>query len=235
MSEWWTYTLGDFLMFAPRTYWRLVELHNAALWPAHLAMGLAGAAAAAAPWMRRAVPVAALVLAAAWITVGWEFHARRYAQVNWAAEAFAVAFIAEGVLWLLAAAWGSRASAPGPLPTALRRHAALAAWLFALVGYPLLGALAGRPWTQTELFGIVPDPTVMATLGVLVGAPAAMPRMLRFALWVVPVGWCAVGGATLLAMNEPTWPLLPLAGALAVMFALLRRDQFSGTNTQSSR
>ncbi len=36
MSEWWTYTLSDFLLFSPRVYYRLLELHNHALWPAHL-------------------------------------------------------------------------------------------------------------------------------------------------------------------------------------------------------
>ena len=34
MSEWWTYTLGDFLMFSPATYWRLVESYNRDVWPA---------------------------------------------------------------------------------------------------------------------------------------------------------------------------------------------------------
>ena len=34
MPEWWTYSLSDFLMFSPRTYYRLFELHNAAIWPA---------------------------------------------------------------------------------------------------------------------------------------------------------------------------------------------------------
>ena len=33
MSEWWTYTLSDFLLFSPRTYYRLFELHHRALWP----------------------------------------------------------------------------------------------------------------------------------------------------------------------------------------------------------
>ena len=33
MSEWWTYRPSDLLMFAPRTYWRLFELHNESLWP----------------------------------------------------------------------------------------------------------------------------------------------------------------------------------------------------------
>ena len=36
MSEWWTYTLSDFLMFSPQVYHRLFELHNRALWPAQL-------------------------------------------------------------------------------------------------------------------------------------------------------------------------------------------------------
>ena len=31
MSEWWTYRLSDFLLFAPRTYWRQFELLNAHL------------------------------------------------------------------------------------------------------------------------------------------------------------------------------------------------------------
>jgi hypothetical protein len=30
MSEWWTYTLSDFLLFSPRVYYRLFELHNRA-------------------------------------------------------------------------------------------------------------------------------------------------------------------------------------------------------------
>src|ERR1700752_2916331 len=33
MSEWWTYRPEDFLLFSPRVYWRMFELHNAALWP----------------------------------------------------------------------------------------------------------------------------------------------------------------------------------------------------------
>jgi len=37
MSEWWTYRLTSFLLFSPRTYYRLLELYNLAIWPAQLA------------------------------------------------------------------------------------------------------------------------------------------------------------------------------------------------------
>jgi hypothetical protein len=235
MSEWWTYSLGDLLMFAPRTYWRMGEPHKAALWPAQLAMGLAGVAAAAALWRRPASPLPMVVLAAAWIAVGGAFHARRYAQINWAADGFAAAFIVEGLLWLLAAVSAARSPAPERPAAERPPHAALALWLTALAGYPWLGWLAGRPWTQAEVFGIVPDPTALATLGILLATRAELPRTLRLALWIVPVGWCAVGGATLFAMHDPAWPLLPLAGTTAVALTWVHRGQPSGTNTQSSR
>ena len=43
MSDWLSYAPQDFLLFSPRVYYRLIELHNEALWPlqvAALALGL---------------------------------------------------------------------------------------------------------------------------------------------------------------------------------------------------
>ena len=42
MSEWWTYRAVNFLLFSPRVYWRMFELHNAALWPLHVLTLAAG-------------------------------------------------------------------------------------------------------------------------------------------------------------------------------------------------
>ena len=44
MPEWWTYSLTDFLLFSPDTYWRLFERYNEAIWPLQIgaaALGLA--------------------------------------------------------------------------------------------------------------------------------------------------------------------------------------------------
>ena len=48
MSEWWTYSLSDFLLFSPRTYYRLFELYNAAIWPAQIGARASGVAILAA-------------------------------------------------------------------------------------------------------------------------------------------------------------------------------------------
>ena len=80
MPEGSTYSLADFLMFAPRTYYRLFELYNAAIWPAQLgAQGLGLAILAllrwGGPWRGRAV---AAILAAAWAWTAWAFHWRHF-------------------------------------------------------------------------------------------------------------------------------------------------------------
>ena len=42
MSEWWTYRPSDFLLFAPRTYYRLIELYNSEVWPLQIGALIVG-------------------------------------------------------------------------------------------------------------------------------------------------------------------------------------------------
>jgi len=63
MSEWWTYSLSDFLLFSPRTYYRLFELYNVAIWPLQivgLALGVAivGLLLRDVAWRGRAIAAA---------------------------------------------------------------------------------------------------------------------------------------------------------------------------------
>jgi hypothetical protein len=90
--------------------------------------------------------------------------------------------------------------------------AGLALVLFALFAYPPIAPLIGRPWTQVEVFGIAPDPTAVATLGILLAAERP-----HWGLLAVPLIWCAIGGATLWAMHSPDALVMPAAGVFAVL------------------
>jgi hypothetical protein len=92
--------------------------------------------------------------------------------------------------------------------------AGLCVFVFALFAWPLVGRLLGRPWLQAEIFGIAPDPTVVATLGALIAADRT-----RWELLVVPMLWCAISGATLWAMQSPDAWLAPAAALLALVLA----------------
>ncbi len=200
MSEWWTYRLSDFLMFSPRTYWRLIELYNQDVWPAQPATFAAGLLALWLAGSRRADAgrMLAPLLAAAWLWVGWAFHWQRYASINWAAQYFALAFAAQAVLLLGLGGWRAGAHTP-PAGAAMQNLG----WLLALTGvllYPLVGLLAGRPWTQAEVFGIAPEPTALATLGLLLAADHPPARAARWALAVIPTLSLLLGAATLWLM-----------------------------------
>jgi Family of unknown function (DUF6064) len=85
MSEWWTYSLSDFLLFSPRTYYRLFELYNLAVWPWH-ALAIVLGVAVLVLWLRGGAwqgRIVAGILAACWLFVAWAYLLARYDTINW--------------------------------------------------------------------------------------------------------------------------------------------------------
>jgi hypothetical protein len=190
MTEWWTYGLSDFLMFSPQAYWRLVARYNQWGWPAHLA---AQAAALALPALLARDSVAArrcalVLLAVAWAWVGWAFHWQRYAEIFLGAPYLAVACGVQALLLLAAACLPWRG-----VPASSARATGLVLAAAAAV-YPLLAPLTGHALEEAEVFGWMPDPTALATLGALGLLP--MPGRWRAALCALPLLSLALGIAT---------------------------------------
>ena len=214
MSELWTYTLSDFLMFSQRSYYRLIALYNEAVWPAHLlalAAGLIVIGCIARPGAQ-ARRLALLVLAVAWGWVGWAYHLERYADINTAGPWFALAFGVQSVMLCFMAL-----RSHGAAPAGMQKQVALGLSGLAVLGYPLLALGSGRGWNQAEVFGIAPDPTAVATLGLLL-ACRAHPLY-----WLIPLAWCAVSGATLMELRAGYAWLLPTVAILSVAAGLLFR------------
>jgi hypothetical protein len=213
MGDLLTYALSDFLLFSRETYHRLFELHNEAVWPAQLvaaALGIAVLALLRWPGVAQGRAIAA-ILAACWFWVAWAFHLERYATINWAAVYFAAAFIVQALLLVwVGVLRGRLVFRPGRDRAG---QAGLVVSVFALAVQPLVGLLVGRAWPGIEVFAVAPDPTVVATLGLLLTAERT-----PWGLAAIPVLWCAVGGATLWAMESPEAVVMPVA---AVLFVLL--------------
>ena len=219
MSEWWTYSLSDFLLFSPRTYYRLFELYNADIWPAQLVSLALGVVILGSLRHPRAGPgrLVGAILAACWIWVAWAFHVDRYATINWAATYFAAAFAIEALLLI----WTGviRAELVLEPATPLTYRIGLGVFLFALVLQPLIGPLAGREWTQMEIFGVAPDPTVIATMGILLLAS----RRVFWELLVIPLFWCALSGAVKWTMGSPDALVMPVAALGVLLLAITRK------------
>lgn len=194
MPEWSTYTLSDFLMYAPRIYWRMVESYNRAFWPLQLPLLAAGFAAL---WLTHIGTVRAwrptvLVLAAIWLWVGWAFLWERYATINWAASYVAIAF---GVQAVLLAGMALRLRQPAATP-GLRSRGLGGLLAAAGLVYPLLGLALGRPWVQAEVFGMAPEPTALVTLGLLLLGGQPSSRTGQALLFYIPLLCLLLGAAT---------------------------------------
>jgi hypothetical protein len=221
MSEWWTYAPEDFLLFSPRTYWRMFELQNDAYWPLPVVtLALGGIVTfLAARGGTNAIRWAAIILALVWSFVTYTFLWDRYADINWAMAYVAPAFALEALLlFLIGIRWAVTMEQRG---VAARIGYLLLA--FATVGVPLLAPLHGRDSASSEIFGIAPDPTVIATLGFLL--------LLRgrhlWLLYPIPILWCLLSGLTLHTMGEAqAW--MPFAAvaivAAAWIAAAIRRS-----------
>ena len=214
MSEWWTYTLSDFLMFSSRTYYRMLERHNEAVWPAQI-LALGAGLAILLLLRRDTAPrgrIIAVVLAALWAWTSWSFLWERYGVINRAAAIAAPAFALEASALVWVGAVRDRLHfTVGRDPAALL---SLTMLVGALVLYPLLPTLFGRPWRQAEVFGLAPDPTTVATVGLLLLARCRH----RWMLLVVPLLWCAVSAATLYALGAAE-AVVPAAAAVVAVGA----------------
>ncbi len=190
------WALEDLLPFSPRVYWRLFALENEAVWPGQ-PVALAAVALLALLLVLGRRPSGRWLgplLGIAWLWTGWHFVALRYGAVNWVAPTLAWGFYAEAAL--LAALGLS-----GRLVLRRRGHGA---WLgtgllaAAVLLWPALAPLDGRPWHEAEVVALAPDPTAVATLGLL--AHAARSRWTAL-LGIAPVLWLALSALTLVTMG----------------------------------
>lgn len=217
MSEWWTYTATDFLLFSPRVYYRLFELYNRSLWPVAIVSLVCGVAIfrlllRPKPISHRLIPA---IIGVLWIWIAWAFFWERYASINWAAIYLAPLFGLQGLalLWAGVAAhlkFLSRNKIPDVL--------ALALYSFSLVGYPFIASLTGRHPLSAEIFGLAPDPTALATLALFALAEGRG----RWPLLMLPLIWCLVSGLTLWTMGAGDFFVAPACALIAVAIAVIR-------------
>ncbi|HEU4382568.1 MAG TPA: DUF6064 family protein [Anaeromyxobacteraceae bacterium] len=207
--------------FTVEAFFQVFERYNLAIWPAQVVAWLLGAAALLLALRRTGSGAVAAVLASFWIVNGAGYHLLFFRTVNPAAGPAGVVFVLQGLLFLLAAARRRLSFGAGG-----DRYA----WLglsfagYAMVAYPLLGALAGHRFPRSPAFGVAPCPTTIFTFGMLLLTDRPVPR------WLLPIPflWSLVGLSAAAQLGVLEDYGLPVAGILGTG-ALLVRDWGKGT------
>lgn len=215
MDAWSTYRLADFVPVTPQVYWRLLERINESFWPLHILTVALGVAALTLALRGNARTTLCLVVPA-WLSSGIIFHLVYYAELNWAAPWFGWTFVAQAAMLLAIAAFGRATPSKRPAErTAKLAGASIATG--ALLFYPLIAVTLGEGLAHSEVFGLHPDPTAIATLGIVLitlrGAVAWLSILLPFA-------WCLTATLTLIPLGA-AWAWLPASVAVFAIILLI--------------
>lgn len=191
--------------------------YNIAIWPMQVFAYLAGLVAlySAFKQTRFSNNIASGILSFFWIWTGVVFCIFCWGPTYPAAYGFGALLTAQGVIFLL------NAAKPTLSFRTQRNQFALIGALFifyAMAGYPLLGYLLGHVYPRSMPFGLVPCPTAVFTLGLLMLTDKMVPRYVL----IIPAIWsiCAIV-SVLSGIYEDSG--LILAGLVCIPI-LLRRD-----------
>lgn len=199
--------------FTTEQFLEVILRYNQAVWPMQIVLYILAAvlvwhAARQAGRDRWVV----LILGMLWAWMGVAYHWLFFTEINPAAWAFGGFFVLQGVLFVTAGrgiAFRFEADASG--------WTGLVFLLYALVLYPVLGALAGHPYPDGPTFGL-PCPTTIATFGALLWATRRVPVWLL----VIPALWALIGTSAAVRFGILEDYGLLVAGVVGTLMILAR-------------
>lgn len=186
------------LPFSRPEFLQVFAEYNQSIWPLQIVAAALGVIAAAflfcrKTWAHRTISG---ILALLWTTVGIGYHWLFFSKINSAAYLFGGLFLIAALVFLVEGAVRNRIRFR--MRWDWRGRLASILLIYSLIVYPLLG-LATNPYPDTPLFGVVPCPTTIFTLGLLVVASHPRPILLA----AVPMLWAAIGGSAAVLLDIP--------------------------------
>lgn len=210
------------LPFTSDQFLDVFRQYNQAVWPVQWVLAAMGVITVVLALRDepRASRLVSVLLAVLWFWMAIAYHLAFFADLSRVGIVFGVAFGLQGALlsWL---AVRKQVTLYRPRSLAAMSIGAVLI-VYALILYPMLGALLGHRYPTSPTFG-VPCPTTIFTLGLMVSAGGSIPRRLL----IVPLAWAVVGtsAALNLGMTEDFGLLGAAILAAGVLLARRHRPQ----------
>jgi hypothetical protein len=203
--------------FTVEQFLGVFTLYNEAVWPAQTVLYLLAAALVwlAARGRAHADRWVGGGLALLWAWMGVVYHWAFFSAINQAAWLFGALFLLQAILFVGA----------GVLAGRLHFHARPDGYGvtgavmigYALVLYPILGALAGHAYPRGPTFGL-PCPTAIFTFGILLWADRGVPWWVL----VIPAAWSLLGSSAAVSFGITEDYGLIVAGVVGTSMLLWR-------------
>lgn len=170
-------------------FMEMLERFNTGWWPMHLIMYLLAGVAIYFALKKTGYSgnVVTVILAVLWIWVGLVFNLLYFSKLYHMSCLFVVLFIVEGII--LAWAGLLRRRLKFRVRADIFGFAGGILIIYALVCYPLIGYATGRGWLQLLYPGMMPCPTTIFALGILLWTEKPLPKIVP----VIPVIYALSG------------------------------------------
>ncbi len=185
MEDLFSYRLTDFLMFSEQTYWRLFSRYNQSIFPLpllSLAFGLYCLYAFVA-FKKIVIKPLLMLIALAWLWIGFRFFGQLYSEINVYAGYLAVLFWLQGLLLL------SRSFKTVTYHAWFRhpfeRYIGWVLWIMALLMLPLFEILLGKSMNATSSFALTPDSIAIVSIALVLILNIKPWWVLAAALWLM--------------------------------------------------
>ncbi len=206
MTDWSTYRLQDFIPYSDEAYFRMLERVGEAYWPLHI-ISILVVCILFTLAIKGKTKALLFLMGPTWLFVAYGFLYHYFAELNWAGEWMAWAFVCQAVLFVLVPLSPLlplsplsheecfRADSSRPISFAF----SCGVLLCAIVVYPLHILMAEDSWYQLQTFGLHADPTALLTLAYL----ALLPDIKRvWYLAFIPSLWLVFSSLNLYSLNS---------------------------------
>ena len=167
----------------------MLERFNTGWWPAQLVMYSLAVVAIYFAIRKTSYSgkIVTAILAFFWIWVGTVFNLLYFSRLYPMAYLFVVLYILEGIILAAAGLFGNRLTFR--VKADLYGLVGAILIVYALIGYPLIAHFTGRSYPYLLLTGMMPCPTAIFTLGLLLWTEKPVPKIVP----VIPVVYALTG------------------------------------------
>lgn len=191
--------------------------YNLSVWPMQIILYILGVIAVilAIRPVRGSDKIITVILSFFWLWMGVVYHLIFFTEINKVAYLFGIIYIIQSFLFLLTGVYNSDLSFN--LKFDSRGFTGIIFIFYALIIYPIWGALAGHHYPNIPIFGL-PCPTTIFTFGLLLWTTQRFPIYLL----IIPFLWSIIGFSAALNLAVYQDYGLLIAGILGTILILLR-------------
>lgn len=206
--------------FTTEQFFNVMKNYNIDVWPMQVLLNIFALTTVlfAMKKIKLSDKIISFILSFFWLWMGLVYHVIYFTSINKAAYVFGIFFIIQGILFFVFGVLKNDLSFQ--LKSDLNGIAGAILILYALLIYPVLGAIFGHTYPSNPTFGL-PCPTTIFTFGILLCAI----KKIQIYILIIPLLWSLMGFSAALNMGVKEDFGLVIAGILGFILILIKNKR----------